>query len=808
MDIRSALAQKKRLLIDGATGTMLQAHGMPAGVNPALFCLERPDIPRAVHEAYARAGANILLTPTFGGSVYKLPDTLRAFDFNKAMAENARAAVKGIASAVKQPLFVAGDIGPVGHFVEPLGDIKPEALLAALREQVAGLVAGGVDAIFIETQFDLAETRIAVAAVRMETDLPIFASMTFEGGRSLTGSTPAIFAATMANMGVDAIGVNCGLGPEQMLTIVEELVAYSPGAVYAEPNAGLPELINGETVYRLAPRPFAEKTAQLAHKGALVLGGCCGTTPEHIAALAEELKGVPENISLKPIHPEGIVFLTSRSSLVCMGQGMPVTLIGERINPTGKKALSAEFQAGSFDLALKYAQEQVETGTQVLDVNVGASHVKEEDFLPRMVSHLVASVQTPLCLDSSNADALLAALPWHPGSALLNSISGEEGRLEKLAPACKLWGSPFVLLPLKGHDLPATAKERIAIIEVLLEKLTQYNIPRRLIMVDVLALTAASDSRAPSACLETLAWCKKEGLATTIGLSNISFGLPARDLVNAGFLSMAAGAGLSSCIGNPSNTRLREALDAANLLLGFDEGAGHFIASYAEWKVGSQAQAGGPAAQLAKAPLTLESAIIQGARESVVALVQAALEAGENPFALVQERLIPAITEVGGKYERKEYFLPQLLRSAETMQTAFAYLRPLLEKEGQGEQKPVILLATVEGDIHDIGKNIVGLLLGNHGYTVVDLGKDIKAQTIVDEAVACHAAIIGLSALMTTTMPRMEDVVQLVKQRGLPIKVIVGGAVVTQEYATSIGADGYSTDAVDAVRLARRLLGV
>lgn len=807
MDIRSALAQKKRLLIDGATGTMLQAHGMPAGVNPALFCMERPDIPRAVHEAYAKAGANILLTPTFGGSAYKLPENMRAFDFNKVMAENARQVIKALVSKVQQPLFVAGDIGPVGHFVEPLGDVKPEDLLAALREQVAGLVAGGVDAIFIETQFDLAETRIAVAAVRMETDIPIFASMTFEEGRSLTGSTPAIFAATMANMGVNAIGVNCGAGPEQMLGIVEELVAYSPCPVYAEPNAGLPELINGETVFRLAPQPFAEKTAQLARKGALVLGGCCGTTPEHIAALSEALKGVPEHIATAPVHPEGTVFLTSRSSLVPIGLDSPVTLIGERINPTGKKALSAEFQAGSFDLALKYAQEQVEAGTPVLDVNVGASHVKEEEFLPHMVKQLVTNVQTPLCLDSSNADALLAALPWHPGSALLNSISGEEGRVEKLAPACKLWGSPFVLLPLKGHDLPATAKERIAIIEVLLAKLAGYGIPRRLVMVDVLALTAASDSRAPSACLETLAWCKAHGLATTIGLSNISFGLPARDLVNSAFLAMAAGAGLSSCIGNPANTRLREALDAANLLLGHDEGATGFIASYAEWKAGSQSIASSTTG-LVKAPLTLEAAVIQGARDAVIPLIKAALEAGEKPFAIVQERLIPAITEVGGKYERKEYFLPQLLRSAETMQTAFAYVKPLLEEEGTGEEKPVIMLATVEGDIHDIGKNIVALMLGNHGYTVIDLGKDVKAQTIVDAAETHKAAIIGLSALMTTTMPRMEDVVKLVKERAVPAKVIVGGAVVTQEYANSIGADGYSTDAVDAVRLAKRLLGV
>ncbi len=801
--IRERLAQRARLIIDGATGTMLQAHGMPPG-NPATFCLERPDVVRAIHGAYAEAGADIILTATFGGSAFKLPPDIDARSFNKTMAGHARA-VADQARQNGREVFVAGDIGPTGHFVAPLGDVDPAGMVEALRAQVRGLAEGGADLIFIETQFDLAEARAAVAATRLECDLPVFVSMTFEDGLSLTGTTPEIFAATMRNMGVDAVGVNCGAGPDQMLAVVERLLAACDLPVFAEPNAGLPELVNGETVFRLDPELFAEKTAPFAERGAFALGGCCGTTPAPIAALRRRVEA---RAGAAPAHRDqnaGGVCLTTRSSLVRIGAKEPLVLIGERINPTGKKALSAEFAAGQAALALTYAREQAELGTRVLDVNVGAPGVPEASFLPALVKELVARHSLPLCLDSSNADALIAAVPWHPGSALLNSISGEPGRLEKLAPLCRVWGAPFVLLPLQGKHLPATAHERIAIVETLLARLDALRVPRHLVLVDALALTAASDASAPAACLETIRWCAEHGLATTVGLSNISFGLPARDLINAGFLALAAGAGLNSCIGNPANVRLREALDAANLLLGHDPQAARFIAAYADWKPGASGGAAAGAAP-AVAPQTLEDAVIKGDKDGIPALVDRALAEGADPFVLVRERLIPAITEVGQRYERKEYFLPQLLRSAETMQTAFAMLRPLMEKAEGGPAKPRVLLATVEGDIHDIGKNIVALLLGNHGYDVVDLGKDVKADDIVAEAARQKASIIGLSALMTTTMPRMEDTVRLVRERNLPCRVMVGGAVVTPEYAQSIGADAYAADAVEAVRLAARLL--
>lgn len=809
MNIRALLKEKRPLFVDGATGTMLQALGMPPGVNPAHFCLQRPDIVRGMHSAYAEAGADILLTATFGGTSFKLPPDVDVVEFNKTMAQNAKAVTQDLAGRLGRPLFVGGDIGPCGHFCQPLGDVSPEAMVEAFRLQVRGLVLGGADILFIETQFDLAEVRAAVAAAHLECDLPVFASMTFEDGVSLTGSTPEIFAVTMENMSVDAVGVNCGAGPEQMLLVAERLLAACRLPVFAEPNAGLPELVDGESVFRLGAEDFAEKTALFADRGVTVLGGCCGTTPDHIRALRRAV--VERSPILTPCarcSHQG-VSLTSRSMLVRLGGDERVALIGERVNPTGKKLLSAEFQQGKCELALQYATEQVDAGVSILDVNVGAPGVREEDFLPALAQKIIARHAVPLCLDSSNPAALAAALPWHPGSALINSISGEPGRLEVLGPLCRVWGAPFVLLPLRGKDLPATAPERIAIIEALLEEADKLGLPRSLVVVDVLALTAASDARAPRACLETIQWCAAQGLPTTMGLSNISFGLPARDLVNSAFLSMAAGAGLSSCIANPGNSRLREALDAANLLLGRDAQASHFIGTYAEWKSGQGAVAsptGTGISTKTAAKLTLEEAVIRGEKDAIVALVEIELNAGADPFDLVRNRLIPAITEVGSRYERKEYFLPQLLRSAETMQEAFGRIKPLLEKEHGGTARPVVLLATVEGDIHDIGKNIVALLLGNHGYDVVDLGKDVKAEHIVNEAERLHASIIGLSALMTTTMPRMEDTIKLAKSRGLSSRIMVGGAVVTPEYAQSIAADGYAADAVEAVRLVGRLI--
>ncbi len=794
------------LLLDGAIGTMLQARGLPPGENPERFCLARPDILKSIHADYIKAGSDILLTCTFGGTRFKLPSDIGVEAFNENMAQIARQAVSEAGSSRK--ILIGGDIGPSGHFPRPLGDIDPLDMVAAYREQIRGLVRGGVDLLFVETQFDLSEARFIVAAIREECDLPVAVSMTFEDGVSLTGSTPEIFAATMANMGVDAIGVNCGAGPEQMETVVQRLLASSPVSVFAEPNAGLPELVGNETVFRLPPDAFAASTASFASQGVRMVGGCCGTSPDHISALRHAVESLGEARPARSFYHEEGVRLTTRSSLVSLGGGSPLRIVGERINPTGKKTLQAELAAGQFTEALRFASEQVLAGAPILDVNVGAPMVDETAVLPALVQELSSRYANPLSLDSSDPEALAKALPLTPGSCLVNSINGEPGRMERLGPLCKQWGAPFILLPIQGRDLPVKAADRIRIIERLMKQAESLGIDRRLFVVDVLALAVASAPDAAKEGLETIRWCASQGIPTLIGLSNISFGLPARELVNATFLAMCAGAGLSGCIANPGSVRIRESLAAANVLLGHDEGAEHFVAGYADWTPGQgglsgSGDRGGPSGKAG----TLEEAVLSGDKDHIVGLVDVALAEGNQPYSLVNNRLIPAITEVGTRYERKEYFLPQLLRSAEAMQAAFARLKPLLEEEESGQkERPVVILATVEGDIHDIGKNIVALMLGNHGYEVVDLGKDVKAEAIVDAAERHNASIIGLSALMTTTMVRMEDTVNLVRQRGLDARVLVGGAVVTQAFADRIGADGYAADAVDAVRLAGKVL--
>jgi len=780
---------------------MLQARGLTAGVSPEVWCLSNPDVLKGIHLDYARAGANVLTTNTFGGTRFKMPADIDIADFNRAMANAARRAADEAGGNV----FVAGSVGPTGHFLKPLGDLTFEELVEGYKEQMRGLVDGGVDLLLMETHFDIAELRAAIVAAREVCSLPVGASMTFENGVSLTGTSPEVFVETVANMGVDLVATNCSAGPEQMVAVVEQMLAVSPVPVLVMPNAGLPELdASGNTVFRLNPTSFAEQTRKFAEMGVRCMGGCCGTTPDHIAALCKAVADVP----CKPVEDRssGLV-VTSRASLVRFGARYPVRIIGERINPTGKKQLISELQNGQFTTCMMFVQEQLDSYAPLLDVNVGAPMVDETVLLPELIQRIVAQHPVPLAVDTSNMDALEKALTVYPASPLVNSISGEPGRMERLGPLCRKYGAPFILLPLKGRKLPVAASERIAIIEELLAQADSLGIPRRLIMVDVLALAVSSKAEAARACLETVRYCTDTlGLPTTIGLSNISFGLPARGLLNSTFLTMAAASGLSSCIAHPGNARIREALAAAEVLLNRDPNAERFIADYAEWKPGNTAVIGGGVVSGGAATTAFE-AVVKGDKDNVIDLIRKELEAGVTPFDVVNRMLIPAITEVGDKYERKEYFLPQLLRSAETMQHGFAHLKPMLEDEGGATVKPTIIMATVEGDIHDIGKNIVCLMLGNHGFNVVDLGKDVKAQTIVEAAAEHGAKLIGLSALMTTTMVRMQDTIDLLRERGMhDVKVMVGGAVVTQAFADAIGAHGYSLDAVAAVRLAQNLV--
>lgn len=796
-DFRHILAQDKAVVFDGGMGSLLQRRGLAPGQSPEEFGMARPEVIAEIHAEYARAGAQVVTTNTFGATRYKLPAGLDVFAVNERMARTAR-------QAVGDSVFVAGSVGPTGKMVYPLGDISFRELVDVFKEQIRGLIAGGADIILAETQFDLAEVRAVVVAAREISDLPVGVSMTFEDGVSLTGTTPEVFAATMANMGVDFIGSNCSAGPEQLVLVARALLAAADLPVLIEPNAGLPELVDGSTVFRLAPEPFATAVSILAAEGVRCLGGCCGTTPEHIRTLASL---VADSFVPQPKRDNRpCLVVTSRSVAVEFGFDRPCRVIGERINPTGKADLAAELQRLETRRVLTLAEEQIAQGAAVLDVNVGAPMVDETRMLPLAITALSSAFPIPLCLDTSNPDAMRAGLDVYPASPLVNSISGEGDRMEVLGPLCRDYGAPFILLPIKGRKLPVTAAERLAIIEDMLLRAEALGIPKSLVLVDALALTVSSKPEGAVACLEVIRHCREHwGLAATMGLSNISFGLPARDLINSTFLSMAVGSGMASFIANPNTVRLRESLAAAELLLGRDAQAQSFIASYSGWTPGSAQTPGGsgPAADTEEGSAVAQ-AVIKGQKDRIADLLASRIAAGDDPFALVDQEMIPAIAKVGEKYEKKEYFLPQLLLCAETMQTGFDSIRHLLVREGQ-EAKATIVMATVEGDIHDIGKNIVCLMLKNFGYTVIDLGKDVRAEDIVRTAAEKNAAVIGLSALMTTTMVRMEDTVRLVREQGLPCRIMVGGAVVSQAYADLIGAHGYADDAVAAVRVATRL---
>ncbi|BCS88819.1 homocysteine S-methyltransferase family protein [Pseudodesulfovibrio sediminis] len=798
-DFRSLLDDDKIYYFDGGYGTLLQGRGLPAGLSPELWGLRAPEVIQAVHQDYLDAGANILTTNTFGGSRPKLGLDADPYELNKAMTRIAR-------KVAGDSAFVAASIGPTGHFVEPLGDLTFRELVDIFKEQIQGCVDGGADLILGETHFDLAEAKAVVIAARMVCDLPVAMSMTFEGEASLTGTSPQTFVDTMQNMGVELIGTNCSAGPEQMHNTLKAWAPRLETPTFAEANAGLPELDDeGNTAFRLSPDAFAEQASGFVALGAKFIGGCCGTTPDHIRALRAKVGNASWVRPQKTDNAQMV--LTSRAVSVPIGFDHPGVIIGERINPTGKKQLIAELQEGVFTEAQRFATEQIELGAPVLDVNVGAPMVDEVALLPELVTSLVGRFTTPLSIDSNDMKAVEAALWAYPGSPLVNSISGEPGKMETLGPLCKLFGAPFILLPIVGNKLPVTAKERLNVIADLLAQADAFGIPRRLIMVDALALTVSSKPEAALHSLEVMRHCREKWqLPTTIGLSNISFGLPARELLNSTFLALSMSAGLCSFISNPNSSRIQESLHTTEVLLNRDKQAERYIDRFTDWTQAEPTQSkGSTKGDVAEDLPVVQVAVIKGNKDGIVSLVEAELEGGMSAMEIVNSLLIPGILVVGEKYEKKEYFLPQLLQSAETMQTAFARLKPLLEEGGAAEDKPVVIMATVEGDIHDIGKNIVCLMLKNYGFDVVDLGKDVPAEKIVDAAEESKAALIGLSALMTTTMVRMEDTVRLVNERGLKAKVIIGGAVVTEKFCNAIGADGWSTDAVAAVKLAQQL---
>lgn len=792
------LVEQGTVILDGATGTNLQQAGMPVGVCPEQWILEHPQVMIDLQKAYVEAGTQILLAPTFTANRIKLEE----YGLQDELERMNRDLVALSKEAAGGKALVAGDITMTGQQLYPMGELMFEELVEVYKEQIRVLCAAGVDLIFVETMMSLQESRAAVIAAKETCDLSVFVSMTFsEDGRSLYGTDPVTAVVTLQSLGADAVGMNCSTGPEQMLEPIRRMSEYALVPVIAKPNAGLPELEDGVTVYKTTPEEFAAVGAQLVEAGASMIGGCCGTTPAHIRALTEAVRRVPR-IERTPQRRR---LLTSERKTVEIELDGPFLVIGERINPTGKKKLQAELREGRLDLVRDMARAQEESGASVLDVNMGMNGIDEKQMMLDTIYEVTYTVDCPLCIDSSHVDIIEEALRIYPGRALINSISLEKEKFEKLLPIAQKYGAMFILLPLSDEGLPKDTEEKRRIVRKILDAALEIGMHREDIVVDGLVATVGANPAAALECFDTIQYCKEElGLATVCGLSNISFGLPARQFVNTAFLTMAISKGLTMAIANPSQALLMNAAFATDMLLYKNGSDIRYIERMNSLDDKAEKPAAGESGQSAHHPVF--ECVLKGNKGSVIAEVDRALDAGEQPAAIIDTHLIPAINEVGVLFDKQIYFLPQLISSAQTMQQAIEYLEPKIEKSGKEEPKATIVIATVEGDIHDIGKNLVALMLRNYGYRVLDLGKDVTADAIVTTAMQEQAQIIGLSALMTTTMMRMKEVVELAKERGCAARIIVGGAAITPSFADEIGADGYSTDAADCVRLVERLL--
>lgn len=807
------LVKKGPVLLDGATGTNLQKAGMPVGVCPEQWILENSEVLIDLQKRYVEAGTDILFAPTFTASriklkEYGLEDHLE--EMNRKLVALSKEAAKGTNA------LVAGDLTMTGEQLYPLGDLMFEDLVDVYKEQAKIIAEAGADLFVVETMMSLQECRAAVLAIREVCDLPVMVSLTYnEDGRTLYGTDPVTAVVVMQSLGADAVGMNCSTGPEAMLEPIAKMAEYAAIPLLAKPNAGMPELIDGQTVFNVEPEEFAEVGKKLVEEGAAIIGGCCGTTPEHIRALKEAVKGIPVKAPLQ----------TKRRMLTSERKSVEITLdgrfmvIGERINPTGKKKLQAELKEGSLNLVRTMALEQEENGASILDINMGMNGIDEKEMMLCTIYEVTSTVDCPLCIDSSHVDIIEAALRIYPGRALINSISLEKEKFEKLLPIAKKYGAMFILLPLSDEGLPKDSAEKHGIVRTIMDEAVRIGMAKEDIIVDGLVATIGANPNAALECFETFSYCKNElELPTACGLSNISFGLPERTYVNTAFLTMAIANGLTMAIANPSQELLMNAAFASDMLLNKKESDIRYIE---RMNFLSEKYAGMERVMVQKTPAGTSAAcgeirkestgsgvfqaVLKGNKEHVLEEVKKMLDGGAKPDEIINEHLIAAINEVGELFDKKKYFLPQLISSANTMKLAIEYLEPMLERSNT-EAMATIVVATVEGDIHDIGKNLVVLMLKNYGYHVIDLGKDVPADVIVDTAMNEGAKVIGLSALMTTTMMRMKDVVELAKEKGCTAKIVIGGAAITESFSDEIGADGYSKDAAECVKLVERLL--
>lgn len=824
-DIESLLKEKV-LVLDGAMGTMLQNKGMNPGDCPEQFGVDHPEILTDIHRQYVEAGSDIIQSNTFGANSYKLSE----YNLKNRVKEINAEAIRIARKAAGSRALVAASVGPSGKILKPMGDVEFDELYSAYQEQMVACEQAGADLLSIETMSDIGEMRVALIAARSSTRLPVIAHMTYEaGGRTMMGTDPVTALVIMEALQPLAIGANCSGGAQELLPVIKDLAKYSNSYLSVEPNAGLPRLVGEKTVFPDTAEEMAEYALRLKDAGANIIGGCCGTTPAHIQAMASVLKG------MVPVQREQSKYFAfaSRTQSLFIGSGHPLALIGERINPTARKKLAQDIKDGKMQVVVDEARKQVEAGAPMLDVNMGVPGIDEVEAMKKAILSVQTALDVPLSIDSTNPDAIEEGLKNFVGRPLINSTTGEDKHLNIVLPLAKKYGAAVLGLCLDEKGIPSTAEGRVEVARKIYQRAREFGLRDEDVFIDTLVKTASAEQSQVMETISALQRVKQElGLPIVLGVSNVSHGLPAREVLNSAYLAMAWAAGLDLPILNPFDERMMDTTRAASVLLNRDKNSTAYINQYRNYKKTSTVR--NPICEncnipdlLNKKPVIddktvsekpekteqldgllgmINKAILEGDRDNIEDLIIKALN--DNKFEvmdIVNQALIPGIEKAGELYDQKRYFLPQLMMAAESMKKAFSLLRPYLAEDG-GHESGVVIIATVEGDIHDIGKNIVAVLLENYGFRVIDLGKDVPAEKILDRAETENADIIGLSALMTTTMPRMQEVVDGVKDRGLTALVMVGGAVLNQEYADKIGADAYSEDARAAVITAQRLM--
>lgn len=788
MTIREEIG-KRILFFDGGMGTLLQEQGLQAGELPETWNLKNPEPIIQIHKAYLAAGADIILANTFGANRFKYGGYLE-----KIVMAGVANAKKAVAESGKKA-YVALDIGSTGKLLKPMGTLDFEEAVGVFAEIIRVGEKAGADLILIETMSDTYELKAAVLAAKENSTLPIMATVIFdESKKMLTGASPQVVVSLLEGLGVDALGINCGLGPKQMKEIVKELLKYASIPVIVNPNAGLPRSENGKTVFDVGAEEFAQDMEEIVTMGAWFAGGCCGTTPAHIQAMVEKCK----EITPVPITPKNYTFVTSYSTAVELG-GRPV-IIGERINPTGKSKFKQALRDHNIDYILEEGVKQEDSGAHILDVNVGLPEIDEAAMMETIVYELQSIMPIPLQIDTTNMEAMERALRIYNGKPMINSVNGKAEIMEQVFPLVKKYGGVVVGLALDEDGIPDTTEGRLAIAEKIYQTGEKYGISRKDIVIDALVMTMSTNNESAKITLDTVKEITARDGKTVLGVSNISFGLPQRELINAAFFTMAMNNGLSAGIINPNAKAMRQAYDTFCVLGGYDAQCMNYIENYAV------TDAPNAAAKPAAAKLNLTDSIIKGLKDQAYRATEEELKTKE-PMEIINGELVPALDVVGQGFEKGTMFLPQLLMSAEAAKAGFEAIRQYVQSHGEAqEKKATIVIATVKGDIHDIGKNIVKVLLENYGYEVIDLGKDVPPEKIVETVVDKHAPLVGLSALMTTTVVNMEESIKELHKEAPWCKIMVGGAVLTQEYADMIGADFYGKDAMQSVYYAERLL--